>query len=389
MKILKFKGKMSIKNKLLIIVGTVLLISLIIVFIIYAVNEEAREWININILRKEINEEDVASILIDTDKAQYIYAYDKYIAILCNGKLEIYNSFASKVTDIDIQVSNPIFATNGGYLVVAENGGQRVYLILDTKIQWENKVEGNIYRISVAKGGEVSIITKGTSYKSVIVTFDKNGKELFKTYLASTIAVSTDISVNGKYLAIAEINTNGAIIESSIKVIDISKAQNGDTTNSVVYKYNADTNKIISQIKYQDNGQLVCLYDDCIHIIYQDVDNVLKEFNSNVQIADINLKGHFVRTEQISSGLFSSKTEVIITNITNNSETTYSIESSIKKIITYDQIIAINLGTEVHFIGLNGWLDKRYKSTQEVKSIVVGSSVAGVIYRDRIKVISL
>ena len=64
---------------------------------------------------------------------------------------------------------------------------------------WQNKVEGNIKKINVNKNGIVSIITEGTSYKSVIITFDKNGKELFKTYLASTIAVASDISVDGKY----------------------------------------------------------------------------------------------------------------------------------------------------------------------------------------------
>lgn len=389
MKILKFKGKMPLKNKLLIVLGVIVILAAVTISIVYAVNEEAREWINVNILRKEVTDEDVASIIIDTDKTQAIYAYDKYIAILGNGKLEIYNSFASKVSELDMQISNPVFAANGGYLAVAENGGQRIYLVSDTKLVWENKVEGNISQISVNKGGNVSAITKGTSYKSVIVTFDKNGKELFKTYLASTIAVSSDISTDGKYLAIAEVNTSGAVIESSIKIIEMDKASSGDTTNSVVYKYNADANKIITQIKYQDKEQLVCIYDDSIHIIYQDTDNVLKEFNSNVQIADINLKGHVVRTEEISSGLFSSKTDVIITNITNGSETTYTLDSAVKKIVSYDQSVAINLGTEIHFIGLNGWLEKRYKSAKEIKNVVVGTSVAGIIYQDRIKIITL
>lgn len=389
MKILKFKGKMPIKNKLLIIFGFILVLIAIIVSIVYAVNEDAREWINVNILRKEVTEDDVASILIDTDKSQFIHAYDKYIAILSNGKLEIYNSFASKVSEIDVQISNPIFSSNGGYFTIAENGGQKIYLISDTKMQWENKVEGNISKISVSKNGDVSIITKGTSYKSVVVTFDKNGKELFKTYLASTIAVSTDISTDGKYLAIAEINTSGAVIESSIKIIDINKASSGDTTNSVVYKNNSDPNKIITNIKYQDRGELVCIYDDSVHIIYQDTNTVLKEFNSNIQVADINLKGHIVRTEEVTSGLFSSKTDVIITNIQNGSDTFYVIDGTVKKIVSYDQSVAINLGTEVHFIGLNGWLEKRYKSAQEIKNVVVGSSVAGIVYRDRIKVITL
>jgi len=123
-------------------------------------------------------------------------------------------------------------------------------------VLWENKIEGNITKINVGKNGTVSVITTGTSYKSVIITFDKNGKELFKTYRASIIAVDTDISVDGKNLAIAEVNTSGALIESNVEIIDIEKATQGKAeSSSVIYQYSTDSNKIITDIKYQEKGQ--------------------------------------------------------------------------------------------------------------------------------------
>ena len=96
-------------------------------------NEDAREWININVLRKEINEDDVATIKIDADKTQYIYAYDKYIVILSGGKLEIYNNYASKINELEVSISNPIFDKNGNYLTIGETNGQKVYLISERK----------------------------------------------------------------------------------------------------------------------------------------------------------------------------------------------------------------------------------------------------------------
>lgn len=388
MKILKFKGKMPLKNKLLIALVFMIIIAGISIFVVYSVNENAREWININILRREITEEDVATIYMDSDKSQYVYAYDKYIVVLANGKLGTYNSYASLVSEVDIQISNPIFGTNNSQLAVAEKDGQRVYLISDGKVLWENKVEGSISKINVNKSGDVSVITKGTSYKSVIITFDKKGKELFKTYLASTIAIATDISADGKNLAIAEVNTHGAVIESSIKIIDIEKASIGDGSNSVVYKYNADSNKIVINIKYQDNGSLVCIYDDSIHLINEGKDTIIKELNSNVKVADINLKGHIVTASEIGVGLFKSKTDIALTNILNNSDTIYTVDSVVKQLECCEQIVAVNLGTEVHFVGLNGWLQKKYNSVQEIKDMIIGTSVAGIIYRDRIKIIT-
>ena len=169
---------------------------------------------NVHILRKEINEDDIATIELDVDKRQYIYAYDRYISVLCNGKLSVYNSYANKEAELDIGISNPLFDRTSGYMGVAESGGQKVCLVADSKVLWESKVEGNISKINVSRGGYVSVITNGTSYKSVIITFDRNGKELFKTYRSSAIVIDADISVNGDYLAIAEISSSGALVES-------------------------------------------------------------------------------------------------------------------------------------------------------------------------------
>lgn len=388
MKILEFKGKISLKNKILIALAIALTISIITIVLIYILNEPARDWINIHILRKEVTEDDIATISLDVDKDEYIHAYDRYISILSNGKLSIYNNYANKEAELDVSISKPTYDTNNNYMAIAETNGQKVYLITDTRVVWENRVEGSISKVNVSRNGSVSVITTGTSYKSVVITFDKNGKELFKTYLASTIVVDTDVSVDGKYLAIAEVNTSGALIESSVKVIDFDKAIKGDATNSVIYRYNADTNKMIINLKYQEKGQLVCIYDDSIHMIYEDKDNVLVDFNDDTKIADINLKSYIVRVDEISTSLFSAKTDIILKNILTGIETVYSINSSIKEIVSYNNITAINLGTEIHFINLNGWLEKKYTSKQEVKEIILGTSVAGIIYRDRIKILT-
>ncbi len=194
--------------------------------------------------------------------------------------------------------------------------------------------------------------------------------------------------MDGKYLAIAEIDINGAVIKSSIKIIEVEKASTGDTVNSVIFKQNADSNKMITDIKYQEKGQLLCIYDDSIHMIYQEKETTLLEFNKNVQMASIDLKSYAVRAEEISTGLFSSKTDIILTNTLSKAETTYSIDSVIKSLTSCNQVVAVNLGTEVDLINLNGWLEKKYTSTQEIKDIVLGQSIAGIVYRDRIKIIT-
>lgn len=387
MKILKFKGKISLKNKILIGVGISAVIIIVTTILLYVLNANAREWINIYILRREVREDDVATIKLDVDKNQSIYAFDRYITILCNGKLALYNSYASKEVELDISISNPIYDASNNYLAIAEKNGQKLYLVSDGKVLWENKVEGNIIKVNVSRSGMVSAITTGTSYKSIIVTFDKTGKELFKTYRASTIAVDVDVSVDGTRLALAEVNTSGALIESTVNIVDIQKATTGSATDSSIYRYKADSSKLITGIKYQEKGQLICIYNDSIHMIYEEKDTVLLNFSSNTKIADIELKSHIISAEEKSTGLFSAKTDVVLKNILTGVDTIYEVDSSVKEIVCKNNISAINLGTEIHFINLNGWLEKKYTSNQEVKGIVLGSSVAGIMYRDRIKVL--
>ena len=388
MKILEFKGKISLKNKLLIALAIGITIFTVIIILLYIFNENVRDWMNIYVLGKSVTEDDIATINLEVDKSQYVYAYDRFISVLCSGKLSVYNSYASKESELDISISNPTYATNNNFLCIGETGGQKLYLISDNRILWENKIEGNINKINVSKTGNVSVIVTGTSYKSVIITFDRNGNELFKTFLWSTIAIDTDISVDGKYLAIAEVSTNGVLIESGIRIYDIEKAVKNDSTNSLVFKNNADSGKIITDIKYQERGQLVCIYNDSIHIIAEESDNQFVEFNSNTQIADINLKSCVVRAEETSTGPFSAKTDIILKNILTGVDTTYTVDSSVKELVSYNNITAVNLGTEVHFVNLNGWLEKKYTSNQEAKEIVLGTSVAGIVYRDRIKVLT-
>ena len=101
-------------------------------------------------------------------------------------------------------------------------------------------MDGNISKINVNNNGYVSVILTGTTYKSVITTFDNNGNELFKTFRSTTTVVDTSISNDNKYMAFAEVNTSGTTIQSNIRVISIE-----DPSDSEIFSYSAESNKLI------------------------------------------------------------------------------------------------------------------------------------------------
>ena len=230
-----------------------------------------------------------------------------------------------------------------------------------------------------------------TTYKSVIITFDKDGNELFKIYRSSTKVVDTNISNDNKHLAFAEVNTSGTTIESVIKIISIEKAK-VSSDDFIESTYTADSNKLILGIRFQGNNSLVCMYDEEISILENGNNTVILSLNEkgkNINFANINLENCIYRSIEQNEGLFNTNTVVEIKNITNNKITVHSIEGAAKYIYSYNNIIAVDLGQEIEFINTSGWLLKSYSSDQEIQNVVIGNGIAGIVYKDKLEFLNL
>ena len=391
MSVLKFTPKIEEKNffksyKKHIILGIISVV-LITIILLYCFNSTFRNFFTLYIFRKKVTQDNLTTISLNEDESSFVYAYDKYIVVLNKGILYTYNSSGNVVSGNEVTISSPIFSSNNRFLALAENNGDTIYLISGSNIIWQGNVEGKISKINVNNNGYISVILTGTSYKSIVVSFDAKGKELFKTYLSSTTAIDMDISNDNKYLSIAEVDYSGAISKSMIKTISIEKASS-DPSNSVIYTYTNENNSLIAKINFGSKNILACVYDDSLH--YLDISGrqdfeIIKYTNQN-NFADIELKNSCMYSENNSFG-FSSNTNVNITNIPNNNTSIYTLKGGIKSIYCYNEKIAINNGSEIHFIGLNGWLLKKYSSLSEINTIILGDSIAGIVYKDKIEII--
>lgn len=376
------------KNKIIIITSAILIAILVILTALYIGNSEVRTFIDRHILRKQIEENNLTSIDLTSQENASIYAYNKYITVLSKNKLTTYSNTGKKEFEHDITISDAIYASNNRFLAIAQKNGKNIYLISEGNIIWQTEVEGEIQKIDVNKNGYVSVIITGSSYKAIIVTYSPAGKELFKTYLSNTSAIDTSISNDNKYLAIAEINTSGTVIQSDIKIISLEKAQN-DPTNSVTYTHNAESNQLITNIKYEEKNKLQYLCDDGIYILENENSQKITTFENKMTFASVNLNNYSVYTEEKTSGLFSTTTQVMLKNSSTQKENIYTASGATKSIKTQGDNIAINLGSEVHFINTNGWLVKKYISQKEISDIVLADKIAGIVYKDKIEIIDL
>lgn len=384
------KEKKVNRKKIIILITIILvLILLITTIIMYIKNKQMRNWIDKNILQKEKTQNNLQSIELEESDNSSIYAFNKYIGILNNNNFEIYDNNGKKENSLTIEIAKPLFNSNNRYLAIAEEKGQKLYLLSDNNILWEKSIEGDVSQITVNKNGYVAVTIVNTNHKTVIAMYNSKGEHLFNTFISSRV-VATSISDDNKNLAIAEINTSGTMIQSNIKIISIDSAKE-DPGNSVKKIYNGENNDLLTNIKYQEKNKLLCMYTDKITLIKNDETmETLQEYkNKKVSFASIEFSNSSITVEEKSSGIFTADSIVNIVNSDSKSSSSYTAEAVTKELYTNNDIIALNLGTEIEFINTGGWLLKKYIGEQEITKVVLSNEIAGIVYRDKIEIINL
>lgn len=375
------------KKKLITTIALVLLLLLITTFgVMYSNNKNFMDFCDRYIFRKNIMEDNTKTIEISDAKSENLFAYKNYILILKDNKLIAYNKNGHEEYSIDIEISSPIYTTNGDYLCIAEKNGNKIYMISNQNILWENEVEGKISMINVNQNGYLSIFI---SEKSTVEVYNTKGNELFKRYLAKDIVISTSISNDNKYLAIAEVNYKGIVVQSKIEIISIEKAQT-NADEALLYTYKAQADRLIIDIAYKSKNNLICMYDDHIDCIDEEYnEKEIIKFDDSIVNADINMLNSVVIIKNEKKGILTNISKVILIDIFTGTQKTYEIDDVTEKIEIRDNVLMANFGTDIIFINENGWLIKRFIGSKEVKGTIFSDKIAGIIYKDRIELVQL
>lgn len=377
---------MKKKKIIIIVIISIIILAIVIATSLYVANDSIRDWMDINLLKKNVLSENLPTILLENENTN-IYAFDNHIVVLQNNELIIYNSSGKQEAIINVTITTPIFKSSGKYLLLAEKDGKNVYLIYNTSLQWQKRMEGNISKATVNKNGSVGIALTGTTYKSVIVMYGINGNEEFKTYLSSTIAVDLAISDDNKYLSFAEVNTSGTILSSVVKTISVEKAKN-EPSEAIIHNYEEGKENLIVNIQYYKD-KLICQYDNCIYLLKDGNSNKVMDMDSKTLFVDIDLSGYICNIVEASSGILTSEYELKIINPENKKENLHLLESMPKSLYCSENIIAVNMGNKIEFLNYNAWLLKTFTSNKSFKDVVLGDSIIGIVYKDRVEIISV
>lgn len=383
---IKDKKNRNIKNIMKIILIIILIGVIISIIILYRENRNVQNFIDDNILKKTINGDNIPYIEYTNDTNTNVCAFGKYIGILSNNVLTAYNSYAKQEFTLNIAIAQPVFSSAGKYLAIGEENGNKIYLVADKNIVWQGDTEGKIEKIVVNQNGYIAVAVTQTSYKTIVITYNAQGKEICKTYLSNTYVADMNISSDNKNIAIAETNLSGIQVKSGIRIISLEKVEK-DIENAVIYKENIAEDSIITSIYYDKINNLICMLNDKIIKIENGEKKEILEYSENTLFADIDLTNHIVKIEEEEKEQLEIK--IIVQNTSNNRQREYIINAIPKQVNTKNKTIAVNTGSEAYFITERGFLNQKYESKQEIKEIVINENIAGIIYKNKIEIIKL
>lgn len=364
--------------------------SIVVITARYATEEDFRYMIDKNILKKIVDEESssVSQIELNQDMNPFIFAYDKYINVLSKNVLNQYNKYGTQVGKINVNISVPVYDTNDKYLALADLNGQKIYMISGSTILWEQNLEGNISKVSINKNGYVSVVVTGTTYKTVIVVIDPEGKILFRYFLSNSYVPTISISNNNKYLAIGEIDYKGSIISSTVKILSIDLAQK-EPDNAIINSYKSDNNAIILDIVYDDN-YATCRFDKYVQRVDEKTNERILDITDDYLFLDIGLDKNLTFISKEQSGVFSFQYGLTIEDRKSKFQHLYIIDKDVpKSMVVRGDNIVLNFGDDIKVISKGGKLLKEFKSATEVKDMVLGDGILGIIYQNKIDIVNL
>lgn len=377
-------NKINVSKVIKTTIFVIIVLFIIIFSILYQNNTTVKYFFDEYIFRKYVLENDLPTIELSTTENYFFHSFNGKIVVLNKNVFTFYDKYGNIESSLNLEITNPLFASNGKYLCIAENGGQKAYLISDKNIIWQKDFEGNIFNININKNGYLAISLSGTTYKSIVELVDTQGNEKFKSFINSSYVIDTSISEDNKYLSIAETNFSGSLIQSNVEIISIDDAIK-NSNNSIIYNYVASPDSLIINIQYLNKNILACKFNDNITLL--DTNNEISEVSnfSKTKTIFANINQDIIQVVAKNNSEF----ELQIISPNNSTIKTYTLNNEPNSIKIYENVIAVNLGSEVLFINNNGWLIKQYESSQEIKDIVLCDNIAGIIYNNKIEILSL
>ncbi|MCC8160680.1 MAG: DUF5711 family protein [Oscillospiraceae bacterium] len=176
-------------------------------------------------------------------ETEYAPYKDGIICVQMNH-MSYFDESGALVWETDTAIVDPILKAEGGYIMLAENGGNKICLYNDRKLVYDVDDPDIIMSANVSENGDVVAVASKASYKGGISVYNRTGAQIFSWASGSDSVISADISASSRRVAVSLLNTDTAA-KTTIQLFDINETESYE-------KIDVD-NTVIFNIEFTDN----------------------------------------------------------------------------------------------------------------------------------------
>lgn len=383
---MKFNKKKFFKNFFFLILFTILILLGIYIWKVPEARERMYVYYSefISNFRDEemVNVQEVFSLSYDPAIQTTIVPGKDGVLIINKSGISEYTTSKNPIWVKEMNISNPIIATDGERFVIAESGGKKIMSFSSRTMLWEKECQGTVEKVFVNKLGYVGVIFSQTGYKSGFLFLNPDGQEICTKLFAKTTLIDLDISPKGDFVAMIEADTTTATISSAISFM----SNQGEITYSSI-----ENDTLLSGIRFLDNTNVVAVGDNKLIRIDKEYNKVVLDDFKDKSVSGINLENSdkIIKVYRTANGIFADKSTIDILNVNNKKTGTGEVSGVVKAVESTGKTIAIVLADRIDFFDISG----RYLNTLNIsgnyKSIKLFSSgdYACIDLADTLKVV--
>lgn len=263
-------------------------------------------------------------------------------------------------------IVDPILKTEGGYILLAEKGRNKICMYNDRKLIYDIDDPDTIIAAELSSAGDAVVITDKSAYKGGISVYNKTGAKIFSWASGSDKVISADISAASRRVAVSLLNTD-TTVGSAIQLFDVNKTES-DARIAV-----DDT--VIFNLRFI--GDLLCGFGDNRIVGISSNGNVIyNQIFENEQLTHCAIDTSGNKLLSLDDG------NIPILNLYNKrgSLTASTTLTGVTDFIGIkNKTIIYNLGRDVYFGKINSNNIIRYAAAMDVKDLIIISQRSFVI----------
>ena len=161
-------------------------------------------------------------IYYDSNDNTIFTFYKGDLAVICDGKLKLYNIAGKNILDEKMGTENALCSSDGKYLITYYPGENSVSVFNSFSKLYTISYDYPVMYASAGKNGSFAVITRNKEYRSAVYIYNNSFKSVYTWLSNEKYALSAAISPNGKNVAVITYSQYNGTYLREITVRNIS-----------------------------------------------------------------------------------------------------------------------------------------------------------------------